>query len=163
MAKQDIKIRNMPARNIVGDTTGTAVPSGYIGESFVSVGTSGLAAGSIGNDSYTDTDMSLSLTPGSWLVGYGICVSLSTGNFSAVMNLSTSGNISGSVCFVGGVTGTPYITAARTVPITISTTQTLKVRVRKTAGSDAALQGASIAGGLTNPDNENCLFATRIA
>jgi len=163
MAKQDIKIRNMSARNIVGDTTGTAVPSGIIGEKFVSVGASGLAAGSIGNDSYTDTDMSISLPKGCWLVGYGICMSISTGDASAVMNLSTDGNIEGSTGFVGGATGTPFTTVARSIPIVTTTDQTLKVRVRKTAGGDAALRGASITGGLTNPDNENSLWAVRIA
>lgn len=54
------------ARNVVGDTTGTAVPQGFIGEELIATRTSNVS-GSTTSASYTDiTGLSLTLTPGVW-------------------------------------------------------------------------------------------------
>jgi len=54
------------ARNVVGDTSGNAVPAGYIGELVTATNTSAFTTSST---SYTNvTSMSLSLTAGTWLI-----------------------------------------------------------------------------------------------
>jgi hypothetical protein len=53
------------ARNVVGDTTGTAVPTGYIGEVVEVTRTSNLTLSSVAA-TYTDVLTGLTLTPGVW-------------------------------------------------------------------------------------------------
>jgi len=59
------------ARNIVGDTSGTAVPAGYVGEVLVSTGTGTSSPAASGTWSSIE---SLTLTKGTWMVsGVGFC------------------------------------------------------------------------------------------
>jgi len=53
-------------RNVVGDTTGTAVPTGYIGQELIATRTA-TVTGATTNATYTDiTGLSITLTPGVW-------------------------------------------------------------------------------------------------
>ncbi len=148
------------ARNIVGDTTGTTVPTGYIGETLKVTDTTGLAAASIGNDSYTNTALTVALTSaGTYLVGYKACVGGTTGNIGGRLSLSVDGAVSGSVSYA--TIGSSYLFA--TTSVTVSAAQNLVVQLRKSAGADLQMYGEALTGGLTNPDNQNHIFAVRIA
>lgn len=56
------------ARNVVGDTTGTTVPTGYIGETITQAITSNLSTSAVGADTYVNSAQTLPLTVGKWMV-----------------------------------------------------------------------------------------------
>jgi hypothetical protein len=84
------------ARNIVGDTSGTAVPTGYVGEQLRSTGTTGSL---VSNTAANIT--SITLTPGTWDIT-GICsISASVNPSGTVQNVlaisANSASLTGSV------------------------------------------------------------------
>jgi len=71
------------ARNIVGDTSGTAVPSGYVGESFED--TSGTFTATTIANMFTRT-----LQPGKWRISYTFACNSGAGPTGIVISISTT-------------------------------------------------------------------------
>lgn len=151
------------AEGLKGRTDGVAVASGYVGEKLTSVNTGGLAAASIGNTAFSTNAITLTLTAGVWLVGYDIGVGCSAGSGGARLNLSTDGAISGTVRMIWGQ-ATSYQTVGGTAIVNTATaSQTLALQLRKSTGGDFEMLSFTLTGGQDNNDNENMLWAIRIA
>ena len=130
------------ARNIVGDTTGTAVPASYIGQILNSVVTTHvtLSTGILTNIT------SLSLTAGNWLLS-GTLAFDSTGTatestivLSAFSGITTTDQVSGDNRFVAKAPTSSYDVSATIPnwPVTISATTTyyLKARMDFSSGTN---------------------------
>jgi hypothetical protein len=102
------------ARNVVGDTTGTAVPAGYIGETIESSITQTTITTSI-----TDvTSSSLPLTPGKWEITYSANVNMTTG---ASASNSTSAYIWIADSSNNLIAKSPRVTTCKTVAAVANT------------------------------------------
>ena len=135
------------ARNLVGDTTGTAIPTGYLGEQIRSAITSNTAFPA--STQYGDLT-SISLTPGVWDISANLYATVGTAVSLAIVEVgisSTSGNSStGLVSGDNYMSTLPPVTTADTgasiaafrVLVTSTTTYYLKYRAIFASGSASA-------------------------
>lgn len=135
------------ARNVVGDTTGTTVPAGYIGEYIESVNSTGLA---VSNGVYQDL-VSVTLTPGTWDLCFTGQLTNGGSNTFAVYGISTvsgnssSGLIVGDNAFEiyapGGSSGTSLGAAAIHWRRNVTTTTTYYAKVFTNSGATGNHKG----------------------
>lgn len=161
--------------SIQGRTSGGA-SAGCIGESTMATCTAPTGATTVN----TDTDvagMSITLSPGIWLLYYTVSVELYN-------NTGSTNNLRGRVRVTDGsnnaVTGTEAafqfdnapnladitVPASRIVTVIPTVTTTYKLRIANAiaiAGANVYIQGSSLWGGLTDPDNQSVIGAIRIA
>jgi hypothetical protein len=130
-------------------------------------------------DTWVNTDMALTLSPGVYLMGYqAAVVTVSTdANITVPSNLDVydgSAQVSGSISYIenpANFSASQNMTfnVARTFVVapTASTTYTVRVRSGRTATGTASdgvttVFGPNISGSLTNPDNSARIWALRI-
>jgi hypothetical protein len=132
------------ARNVVGDTTGTAVPAGIIGERQQTIQSPSTASFPASN---TWGDLgSVTLTPGRWLVSYGITAFLNGATCTGIKagigtgaGTSVAGLTNGDTIFEG-VPPTSAVESSVTIPsividVAASTTYYAKVLAIYSAGT----------------------------
>jgi hypothetical protein len=155
------------ARNVVGDTSGTAVPSGFIGEKIEATITQ-----TIPSTSEADiTGASLPLTPGRWEIHYSVTAQINTGATAsdasrvmvAITNASNT-HIGKSERIiqaktVAAVSNTILGCLSASCVVDISADTTYKLRSRRT---DVAGTGSAVIA--VSSGNYDCVFyAVRIA
>lgn len=131
------------ARNVVGDTTGTAVPTGFIGEQKIAqqLSFTNTAANNVWGDG-----ASIVLTPGTWDLSSFITFTLNGATMTYTNHgiSSTSGNSSAGLSqaenFVSNNPPTANYDSAQSIPhyvvnVTSNTTYYLKLRVGFSAGT----------------------------
>ena len=156
------------ARNIVGDTSGTTVPAGYIGQV---VEPTSLIAQTTATTSEADvTNASITLTAGTWRIEYSASIEISTGSTlnnsgtifcmitdSANTHIGRTERIASCQTVAASANGMDACLSAATV-VNISASTTYKLRVKKQEN------GTSVCTVLVNAGNQNTtFFATRIA
>lgn len=161
----------------VGIKDGTSPVSGQIGEYLEALCTTITATTVAGDAGEVDVvGLSLTLTPGRWLVGFSIDARLNnnSGGELAVngkVRLTDNSNVvvGNAIGFMvassptGAGTG---FTMARQAPVSIDSNTTYKVRIAcsvATASGNTTVGNTSITGSYANPDNQSILWAMRIA
>lgn len=149
--------------NVPGSSTGTAIAEGNIGQSVSSVISSASASSSTANTYTTVTGGSITLTQGTWLVGYSVHATIAAGTAgNSRLFLSSSGAVAGSEAYIGSYTGAVVESdLSKTIPIEVTGTQTLSLQIRGTSSSCMTILGNSLSGGLSDPDNSGIIWATR--
>lgn len=128
------------ARNVIGDTTGTAVPAGYIGES-VTANLSAAVSAATTAGNYTDfTGASLSLTTGLWLINVSAKMRLSALSGSPDMRIAIrdgANNVIFSREYAeSAVLNTDY-NVGLSVPLVVTATTTYKLSSFQEGGTSA--------------------------
>jgi hypothetical protein len=154
------------ARNIVGDTTGTTVPSGYIGETVEATLTTTTAT-----TSYADVNgASLALTPGKWRISYAVSGSVatatSTGNASTLVTAITNSanTIQGTSARIlycitrAAASNSVEATLAGEAIVTVTSADTYKLRLKKIDNSGTGTVSVTV-----SSDYGYHFNATRIA
>ncbi len=151
-------------RNIVGDTSGTIVPSGNIGERINSSTITGASTGT----SYA-TVATLALTPGVWDIRYQVSASFSTGTTLADRGVvktylidGASAQITGSGREIGtrtpaGATAYVYGCLAAEVRKTISANETITLQIKHVNGA-----GTNSGAYYNTSDEESVFYAVRV-
>lgn len=154
-------------RNIVGDTSGTTVPSGYIGETI----TATITAGAVGTSEADITGASLALGAGVWLVCYSLSVYAQTGAvasnasyISACLTDSSNNHVTNSERLqsaktVAAVANYVEGCLASNSVINLSAAATYKLRARRVDVAGTGTAGVY----MTSPTNMSSFFAIRIA
>ena len=125
------------ARNVIGDTSGTAVPAGYVGE----IKRTTFSGVTPSNSSYVNA-ASLQLTAGTWILNVKIALGTANGaaiagGFSTDSNPSTFSDLSVGQNFGYGFARTfgaddCYLTVSRNLNVSSTTTYYVKARVNGT-------------------------------
>lgn len=161
---------------LVATTTGWAVvnfiPRGYV-SALCSAATPTVSA----NTDVDVTGMTVTLQPGTWRLGYHMTAGVddnsgAVNSISGRVRITDSSNnaVSGSEAFFNyeavAANSSLYFPVSREVTVTITSATTYKVRVAcgdATAAGFAQVAADSLAGALTNPDNNSTIFAQRVA
>jgi len=151
------------SRNIVGDTSGTTVPAGIIGERI----NSSTITGASTTTSYA-TVATLALTPGVWDIRYQVSASFSTGTTLADRGVvktylidGASAQITGSGREIGtrtpaGATAYVYGCLAAEVRKTISANETITLQIKHVNGA-----GTNSGAYYNTSDEESVFYAVR--
>lgn len=155
----------------------SAATAGYVGELMSATAGTGLHGATILADTWTDASSmgTITLTAGSWLLGYHVSVSLRSNSgtnqiFGNVAIYETTNQIAGTVCALAADSVASPVrsvfSASRMTVVDISTSKTYKMQTRNsvaTAVADTFIEGNdTLSGSLTNPDNSSVLWAVRI-
>ena len=150
------------ARNIVGDTSGTAVPAGMIGETLTAVLTSSINA--IPADTLTYVLALNSLPKGKWLVTYTVSIDIPSGNTGRMAVLTYDVNAGeipySSIIALDTTPGARCL--SKTMVIDSPGYTSLELRVR-TGGVAYIYGGTNFTNTMTNESSYPMLTAVRIA
>lgn len=142
--------------------------TGNVGEYLQAVNTAG-ASSPASADTWTDADttnLSLSLTAGVWLVGYGATASSDAagGGGSLRLNLATDGAVNGTTAYVQPTTsGASTYGYSRQAVIAITGSQTIRLQYRRASSGTCVIASQSLTAGMADPDNQNIVWAVRVA
>lgn len=171
------------ARNIVGDTSGTSVPVGMLGEFIQATLNSNTAITSVSSTTQTDiTGSTITLTPGVWMISYSVPTFIggtfgTGGGLRANIRVTDSSNnlVSKTISFMqfgdGAISGFSSLVQqmSSSTVITISTTTSYKLRAMfNQNGTVTSPQFILIGSGsstalLSDPDSSANFYAVRIA
>jgi len=127
-------------------------------------------------DTYTDvTGMSITLSPGIWLIGYDVAVGLEWVAGTSVFVIGTAAITDSSNTVIDATVAYSQIKASSSddniwaavsrktrIVVATETTYKLRCRIRDTNGR-YTIAPSSVVTGLTNPDNSSNIWALRIA
>lgn len=172
---QLLPIMDTPGRVLQGARDGSALPTGTVGE-YLEAAVSTATTSSAADTDQDVTDLTLTLTPGIWLIGYHVCSDLAragtTGSVGSRHRITTSANVA--VANTEAYLQTPSLAAgvemrgsvSRQTVVNISANTTYKVRQASTVASASGTvttESTAVTSALTNPDNSSVMWALRIA
>ena len=134
------------ARNIVGDTSGTAVPTGYVGQRL----TNTIASTGLGTGTQTITTATVDITAGVWMVQvYGGARSVApnwvqVGIANAAGTQGVDSDNIDNLCFFAGLSPNAIYGSSGTGIFRVSSTTTIRSWVRANFGSAGGTIDASI-------------------
>lgn len=136
----------MGARNVIGDTSGTTVPAGYLGEVINSSALAGISQNTPVSGTFYDDSGTLSLTPGRWLIFATISGGINGPTVGSAIQVPI---LYGAIRQGSSTLATAEITSAQTstfscygstglsTPVSISSTTVYKVSIRWAPNSGA--------------------------
>lgn len=153
------------ARNIVGDTTGTAVPASYIGQFISGSATANTGTGGTSNTFVDVAGCSIVLTAGCWLLGYNAMMTQSVLSHAVSCSIRTGGVALLNTAMAIQTIGVPeaYFPASVQVSVNISVPTTYVLSVRGSGANSGGIRFQQVSGGLTIPDCSTTIYAIRIA
>jgi hypothetical protein len=171
------------ARSVIGDTSGTAAPVGYLGEFVQATLNSDTTITSISSTTQTDiTGSTITLTPGVWMISYSLPTFIggtfgTSGGLRANIRVTDSSNnlVSKTISFMqfgdGAISGFSSLVQqmSSSTVITISTTTSYKLRAMfnqngtVTSPQFILLGSGSSTALLSDPDSSANFYAVRIA